>query len=162
MLTKETMLQSDTLSSVIHSHDFIGCIKDVYLDHRYVDLNSYIADNGTIAGCPQKSASCSSEPCFNGGTCREGWGEGWQCECLDGFSALLHLIANCFSFWCAHPRFPVCFSVFNPWPRHQSCRVVLWVGVRSAKRLCVAEEDGVAIWRRFVNKAVGRQLGAGR
>lgn len=70
----------------IHSHDFIGCIKDVYLDHRYVDLNSYIADNGTIAGCPQKSASCSSEPCFNGGTCREGWGEGWQCECLDGFS----------------------------------------------------------------------------
>ncbi|XP_021699917.1 protocadherin-like wing polarity protein stan isoform X3 [Aedes aegypti] len=70
----------------IQSHDFIGCISDLYIDHRYVDFNSFIADNGTIAGCPQKSASCVSEPCFNGGTCREGWGEGWECDCPDGYS----------------------------------------------------------------------------
>ncbi|XP_065082456.1 protocadherin-like wing polarity protein stan isoform X2 [Ochlerotatus camptorhynchus] len=70
----------------IQSHDFIGCISDIYVDHRYVDLNSFIADNGTIAGCPQKSSSCASEPCFNGGTCQEGWGEGWECDCPDGYT----------------------------------------------------------------------------
>ncbi|XP_058065887.1 protocadherin-like wing polarity protein stan [Anopheles bellator] len=70
----------------IRSHSFVGCISDLYLDHRYVDLGAYIADNGTVAGCPQKAASCASEPCFNGGTCREGWGEGWECDCPDGFT----------------------------------------------------------------------------
>ncbi|XP_055533079.1 protocadherin-like wing polarity protein stan isoform X2 [Wyeomyia smithii] len=70
----------------IQSHDYIGCISDVYIDHKYIDLNAFIADNGTVAGCPQKSASCASEPCFNGGTCREGWGEGWECDCPDGFT----------------------------------------------------------------------------
>ncbi|XP_058836851.1 protocadherin-like wing polarity protein stan isoform X3 [Topomyia yanbarensis] len=70
----------------IQSHDFIGCISDLYIDHKYIDLNSFIADNGTVSGCPQKSATCASEPCFNGGTCREGWGEGWECECPDGFT----------------------------------------------------------------------------
>ncbi|XP_053689361.1 protocadherin-like wing polarity protein stan isoform X2 [Sabethes cyaneus] len=70
----------------IQSHDFIGCISDVYIDHKYIDLNAFIADNGTMTGCPQKSASCASEPCFNGGTCREGWGEGWECDCPDGFT----------------------------------------------------------------------------
>ncbi|XP_035787631.1 protocadherin-like wing polarity protein stan isoform X1 [Anopheles albimanus] len=70
----------------IPSHSFVGCISDLYIDHRYVDLGAYTADNGTIAGCPQKAASCASEPCFNGGTCREGWGEGWECDCPDGFT----------------------------------------------------------------------------
>uniref|UniRef100_A0A182QFS4 Protocadherin-like wing polarity protein stan n=1 Tax=Anopheles farauti TaxID=69004 RepID=A0A182QFS4_9DIPT len=70
----------------IRSHSFIGCISDLYIDQRYVDLGAYIADNGTVAGCPQKAASCASEPCFNGGTCREGWGEGWECDCPDGFT----------------------------------------------------------------------------
>uniref|UniRef100_A0A182NV34 Protocadherin-like wing polarity protein stan n=1 Tax=Anopheles dirus TaxID=7168 RepID=A0A182NV34_9DIPT len=70
----------------IRSHSFIGCISDLHIDQRYVDLGAYIADNGTVAGCPQKAASCASEPCFNGGTCREGWGEGWECDCPDGFT----------------------------------------------------------------------------
>ncbi|XP_055589136.1 protocadherin-like wing polarity protein stan isoform X4 [Uranotaenia lowii] len=70
----------------IQSHDFIGCISDLYIDNKYIDLNAYIADNGTIIGCPQKASSCASEPCFNGGSCREGWGEGWECDCPDGYT----------------------------------------------------------------------------
>lgn len=70
----------------IQSEDFIGCISDLYIDHQFIDLNSFIADNGTVPGCPQKLASCATEPCFNGGTCRDGWGEGWECECPDGFT----------------------------------------------------------------------------
>lgn len=69
----------------IQNHDFVGCISDIYIDHRYVDLNSYVADNGTVAGCPKKTPSCSSEPCFNGGTCHEGWST-HTCECPEGFT----------------------------------------------------------------------------
>lgn len=69
----------------IQSHDFNGCISDFYIDNKFVDLNSYVADNGTLAGCPQKYSSCLSEPCFNGATCHEGWST-HICECPEGFS----------------------------------------------------------------------------
>ncbi|XP_055704133.1 protocadherin-like wing polarity protein stan [Phlebotomus papatasi] len=69
----------------IQSHDYIGCISDFYIDRKFVDLNSYVADNGTVAGCPQKAPSCASEPCFNGATCHEGWGV-HLCECPEGFT----------------------------------------------------------------------------
>lgn len=69
----------------IQNHDFVGCISDLSIDHKYVDLNSFVADNGTIAGCPKKMANCASEPCFNGGNCHEGWST-HTCECLEGFT----------------------------------------------------------------------------
>ncbi|XP_043283002.1 protocadherin-like wing polarity protein stan isoform X2 [Venturia canescens] len=71
----------------IRNKDFIGCIGDVRIDDRFVDLNSYVADNGTIAGCPEKKAFCESlsTPCYNGGKCREIW-SGYVCECEEGFA----------------------------------------------------------------------------
>lgn len=69
----------------IQSHDFVGCISDIYIDRKYVDLNSYVADNGTTAGCPAKILSCASEPCFNGATCHEGWGT-HICDCPEGYT----------------------------------------------------------------------------
>lgn len=69
----------------IKTHDFVGCISDMYIDHKLVDLNMYVADNGTVAGCSQKTLSCLSEPCFNGGTCHEGWAT-HICECPEGYT----------------------------------------------------------------------------
>lgn len=69
----------------VETQEFIGCISDFKIDDRFVDLNSYVADNGTISGCPQKAPSCASEPCFNGGTCKEGWGS-HTCECPEGYT----------------------------------------------------------------------------
>lgn len=69
----------------VQSTDYHGCISDLYVDEKFIDLNSYVADNGTQAGCPQKYASCASEPCFNGATCHEGWGT-HTCECPEGYS----------------------------------------------------------------------------
>ncbi|XP_054089368.1 protocadherin-like wing polarity protein stan isoform X2 [Zeugodacus cucurbitae] len=69
----------------VENQDFIGCISDLRIDERYIDLNSYVADNGTISGCPQKAPLCSSEPCFNGGVCREGWNT-YTCECPEGYA----------------------------------------------------------------------------
>ncbi|GIX77511.1 protocadherin-like wing polarity protein stan [Caerostris extrusa] len=44
----------------------------------------FVADNGTLVGCPQKRGFCHSQPCLNGGTCEEGWGS-FHCQCPPGF-----------------------------------------------------------------------------
>lgn len=69
----------------VTNKDFVGCISDVYIDHKFVDLNSFVADNGTTVGCPEKRAFCGSMPCHNGGACREIW-SGFVCECQEGFA----------------------------------------------------------------------------
>ncbi|XP_012235255.2 protocadherin-like wing polarity protein stan [Linepithema humile] len=69
----------------IRNKDYVGCMSDLYIDHVFVDLNSFVADNGTNAGCPEKTAFCASSPCRNNGKCREMW-SGFVCECEDDFS----------------------------------------------------------------------------
>lgn len=68
---------------VSNSH-FVGCIMDLYIDEKLVDLNSYVANNGSIAGCSKKEGFCHSSPCKNGGSCVEGWGS-FICHCPTGF-----------------------------------------------------------------------------
>ncbi|KYO29743.1 prestin isoform B [Alligator mississippiensis] len=64
--------------------DFVGCMRDLYIDSRRVDLASYIANNGTSTGCHAKHTFCDSNPCKNGGTCSVGWGT-FFCKCPVGF-----------------------------------------------------------------------------
>ncbi|XP_065173819.1 protocadherin-like wing polarity protein stan isoform X2 [Atheta coriaria] len=68
-----------------HNHHYEGCISDFHVDYRFVDLNSYVADNGTVPGCPERRNFCSSRPCRNDGVCKEGWSM-YQCDCPEGFS----------------------------------------------------------------------------
>nr|XP_018907159.1 PREDICTED: protocadherin-like wing polarity protein stan isoform X2 [Bemisia tabaci] len=65
--------------------DFVGCISDVFIDHKLLDLNTYVADNGTLIGCAERKSFCSSQPCQNGGTCFDDWGS-YKCECAEGWS----------------------------------------------------------------------------
>ncbi|XP_018058154.1 PREDICTED: protocadherin-like wing polarity protein stan [Atta colombica] len=69
----------------IRNKDYVGCISDLYIDHVFIDLNSFVADNGTNAGCPEKTAFCASSPCRNNGKCREIW-SGFVCECEHNFA----------------------------------------------------------------------------
>ncbi|RZF37236.1 hypothetical protein LSTR_LSTR006562 [Laodelphax striatellus] len=69
----------------VRSKDFVGCIADLHIDHKLIDLNTYVADNGTVIGCPQRKSYCVSEPCFNGGTCSDDWGT-FHCDCVQGWS----------------------------------------------------------------------------
>ncbi|XP_040264648.1 cadherin EGF LAG seven-pass G-type receptor 3 [Bufo bufo] len=64
--------------------EFIGCMKDLYIDSRKLDLASYIANNGTSAGCNAKQSFCDPKPCKNGGSCTSGWGT-YTCDCPLGF-----------------------------------------------------------------------------
>ncbi|OCT83376.1 hypothetical protein XELAEV_18025917mg [Xenopus laevis] len=64
--------------------EFIGCMRDLYVDHKKIDFASYIANNGTSAGCHGKHTFCDSNPCKNGGTCSATWGS-FNCDCPLGF-----------------------------------------------------------------------------
>ncbi|XP_071746088.1 LOW QUALITY PROTEIN: protocadherin-like wing polarity protein stan [Lepeophtheirus salmonis] len=64
----------------IKTRSFSGCIKNVAIDQFELDMNSYVHDNGSVSGCPEKRNFCMSNPCKNGGICSEGWGS-YQCKC---------------------------------------------------------------------------------
>ncbi len=64
---------------------FVGCITDLYIDHQMVDLNAYVANNGTLSGCSQKRSFCQSHPCRNGGICHDGWSS-YTCDCQNSYS----------------------------------------------------------------------------
>ncbi|XP_051950332.1 cadherin EGF LAG seven-pass G-type receptor 3 [Xyrauchen texanus] len=66
------------------TREFIGCMKDLHIDNRPVDMAGFIANNGTLPGCSAKMPFCKSNPCQNGGTCRVSW-ETFSCDCPVGF-----------------------------------------------------------------------------
>ncbi|XP_062842208.1 cadherin EGF LAG seven-pass G-type receptor 2 [Trichomycterus rosablanca] len=68
----------------VQSRQFVGCMKDLHINSRYVDMNSYIANNGTVPGCSAKRQFCVSGSCMNGGTCVSQWGS-FRCDCPPGF-----------------------------------------------------------------------------
>ncbi|XP_022163708.1 protocadherin-like wing polarity protein stan isoform X2 [Myzus persicae] len=70
----------DSTSFQVKSKDFMGCIADVYIDYKLLDLNSFVADNGTIIGCPERKSLCVDSPCKNGGSCTDHWGT-YKCDC---------------------------------------------------------------------------------
>ncbi|KAI5643827.1 hypothetical protein NE865_04223 [Phthorimaea operculella] len=69
----------------VKNKDFVGCISDFHIDHKFIDLNTYVADNGTIAGCPEKRSQCGSAPCYNGAECKDLW-DTYLCECGEGYT----------------------------------------------------------------------------
>ncbi|KAG7212572.1 hypothetical protein KM043_012871 [Ampulex compressa] len=69
----------------IRNKDYVGCISDLFVDHIFIDLNSFVADNGTNPGCPEKVAFCASTPCKNNGKCQETW-SGFSCECEENYA----------------------------------------------------------------------------
>ncbi|XP_078241394.1 cadherin EGF LAG seven-pass G-type receptor 3 isoform X3 [Pogona vitticeps] len=68
----------------VEHREFVGCMRDLYIDNKRIDLASYIANNGTSAGCHAKHSFCDSNPCKNSGTCTVGWSS-FACECPIGF-----------------------------------------------------------------------------
>uniref|UniRef100_A0A4W6GA12 Cadherin EGF LAG seven-pass G-type receptor 3 n=1 Tax=Lates calcarifer TaxID=8187 RepID=A0A4W6GA12_LATCA len=65
------------------TREFIGCMKELHIDNKPLDLAGYIANNGTVPG-HAKQPFCKSNPCQNGGTCRVSW-ETFSCDCPLGY-----------------------------------------------------------------------------
>ncbi|EGW10030.1 Cadherin EGF LAG seven-pass G-type receptor 2 [Cricetulus griseus] len=68
----------------VRMRHFVGCMKNLQVDSRHVDMADFIANNGTVPGCPTKKNVCDSNTCHNGGTCVHQW-DAFSCECPLGF-----------------------------------------------------------------------------
>uniref|UniRef100_G3NQI9 Cadherin, EGF LAG seven-pass G-type receptor 3 n=1 Tax=Gasterosteus aculeatus aculeatus TaxID=481459 RepID=G3NQI9_GASAC len=66
------------------TREFIGCMKELHIDSKPLDMAGFIANNGTLPGCSAKLPFCKSNPCQNGGTCRVSW-ETFSCDCPLGY-----------------------------------------------------------------------------
>ncbi|XP_054660054.1 cadherin EGF LAG seven-pass G-type receptor 2 isoform X3 [Grus americana] len=68
----------------IRSRQFVGCMRHLHIDQRPVDMAAFIANNGTLPGCPAKKTLCDASTCRNGGTCVHEW-DSFSCRCPLGF-----------------------------------------------------------------------------
>ncbi|NXJ95515.1 CELR2 protein, partial [Corythaixoides concolor] len=68
----------------IRSRHFVGCMRHLHIDQRPVDMGAFIANNGTLPGCPAKKTLCDTNTCHNGGTCVHEW-DTFSCRCPLGF-----------------------------------------------------------------------------
>uniref|UniRef100_A0A3P9H6T8 Cadherin EGF LAG seven-pass G-type receptor 1a n=1 Tax=Oryzias latipes TaxID=8090 RepID=A0A3P9H6T8_ORYLA len=68
----------------VRNRNFVGCMRDLKIDSRTVDMAGFIANNGTTPGCPAKKDFCSSNVCVNGGVCVSKWNT-HSCQCPTGY-----------------------------------------------------------------------------
>ncbi|XP_034019490.1 cadherin EGF LAG seven-pass G-type receptor 1 isoform X2 [Thalassophryne amazonica] len=68
----------------VRNRDFVGCMRNLSIDSKSVDMASYIANNGTTAGCPAKQNFCTNNLCQNGGVCVSKWNT-YNCDCPTGY-----------------------------------------------------------------------------
>ncbi|XP_068955424.1 cadherin EGF LAG seven-pass G-type receptor 1 [Petaurus breviceps papuanus] len=64
----------------VHNRQFIGCMRNLSIDNQAVDMESFIANNGTRAGCEAQENHCANIWCQNGGTCVNKWNT-YICDC---------------------------------------------------------------------------------
>uniref|UniRef100_A0A8C5MSH5 Cadherin EGF LAG seven-pass G-type receptor 1 n=1 Tax=Leptobrachium leishanense TaxID=445787 RepID=A0A8C5MSH5_9ANUR len=64
----------------VQNRQFIGCMRNLTIDSKPIDMASFIANNGTLAGCAAKKNFCDGTTCQNGGTCVSRWNT-YYCEC---------------------------------------------------------------------------------
>ncbi|KAM6214870.1 cadherin EGF LAG seven-pass G-type receptor 1 [Rhynchocyon petersi] len=64
----------------VHSRQFVGCMQNLSIDGKTMDMASFIANNGTRAGCPAQRNFCEGTWCQNGGTCVNRW-NAYLCTC---------------------------------------------------------------------------------
>ncbi|XP_059581872.1 cadherin EGF LAG seven-pass G-type receptor 1 isoform X4 [Alligator mississippiensis] len=64
----------------VHNRQFVGCMRNLSIDSKPIDMASFIANNGTLPGCAAQKNYCESNWCQNGGTCVNKWNT-YACEC---------------------------------------------------------------------------------
>ncbi|GAB0175803.1 cadherin EGF LAG seven-pass G-type receptor 1 [Grus japonensis] len=64
----------------VHNRQFIGCMRNLSIDSKPIDMASFIANNGTLPGCAAQRNYCETSWCQNGGTCVNKWNT-YICEC---------------------------------------------------------------------------------
>ena len=68
----------------IQTDDFIGCMRNVFINGMELDPSIAHKSFGVSDRCPRRD-HCSSQPCQHGGKCVDYWFE-YICECTEGYS----------------------------------------------------------------------------
>ncbi|XP_077966243.1 cadherin EGF LAG seven-pass G-type receptor 2-like [Styela clava] len=63
----------------VRSRYFVGCLRDIEIDHRRIDMYNYVANHGSQPGCSALRNHCQDNPCFKG-SCENSWGT-FKCNC---------------------------------------------------------------------------------
>ncbi|CAJ1065064.1 protocadherin Fat 4 isoform X1 [Xyrichtys novacula] len=70
----------------IKTHDFVGCIRNIYVNGILLRPSVALASFNILDRCPRVTPSpCLSSPCNNGGTCHDLWSN-FLCECRSSFT----------------------------------------------------------------------------
>uniref|UniRef100_A0A8C3K526 Cadherin EGF LAG seven-pass G-type receptor 1 n=1 Tax=Calidris pygmaea TaxID=425635 RepID=A0A8C3K526_9CHAR len=64
----------------VHNRQFVGCMRNLSIDSKPIDMAGFIANNGTLPGCAAQRNYCETSWCQNGGTCVNKWNT-YICEC---------------------------------------------------------------------------------
>ena len=65
-------------------YDFVGCIRDFFVNGDQLLYKDSIGSSGALDHCPHNDF-CTKNPCKNKGKCKDTW-FGYYCECDDGYS----------------------------------------------------------------------------
>ncbi|XP_047449254.1 protocadherin Fat 4 [Mugil cephalus] len=81
--TVEVILQHP---AQIKTHDFVGCIRKIYINGILLRPSMALAAHNILDRCPRATApGCHSVPCRNGGVCHDLWSD-YLCECTSPFT----------------------------------------------------------------------------
>ncbi|KAM6933327.1 protocadherin Fat 4-like [Xenentodon cancila] len=70
----------------IKTHDFIGCIQNIYINGILLIPLMALATYNVLDRCPRATVlTCDSIPCMNGGICHDLWSD-YFCECPSPFT----------------------------------------------------------------------------
>lgn len=64
-------------------YGFIGCLRDLVINNKIINLKSYLNDQDSSAvrpSCHFSLLQCDTKPCLNKGLCNEGWNH-FTCDC---------------------------------------------------------------------------------
>ncbi|KAK2912890.1 hypothetical protein Q8A73_007003 [Channa argus] len=81
-----TMEQIFLHPAQIQTHDFVGCIRNLYINGILLRHSMALATYNILDRCPRAAESpCHSNPCKNGGVCHDLWSN-HLCECKGHFT----------------------------------------------------------------------------
>eukprot|EP00118_Oscarella_pearsei_P004025 m.16707 g.16707 ORF g.16707 m.16707 type:complete len:3154 (+) comp27089_c0_seq1:214-9675(+) len=79
------------------SLNFSGCMRNIEVNGKLLDLASARKSINTLNSCPPKSRFCDSNPCLEGGACADVW-NGFYCSCPTGNDGPQCSVVSAFQF----------------------------------------------------------------
>ena len=98
---------------------FSGCIKNVSIDHMFLDLGKPVMDNSSSVKCSAKRDFCESKPCTRG-VCKNSW-RSFLCKCPEGYGGKKCDLGE----WKC--KKDVIFQFFKPWKVVQNLKIACLV-----------------------------------